>query len=275
MSTSPQEKKRGRLSTEEENIILNNMEFMDDEAIAQIINRTPDVVAKFRAQAPVLQNKESATELIQQLRKKFFWAEVMQQLTTTEEISYFENYWASLIHQFASQGIVATDELMIKDLILTEIQVNRCLKAKRAMTREMDDLEDQIAKIYQEVQDPISRIAQIDPLKSRQNQIHANLKSIGSEWNLLQEKKDKKYDQLKATREKRLDKAEKAGATFFDLVKMLDSPEIREKEGRFNELYKQASEMAKLRFQQYFTYEDGSVDRPLLTPEVEESDDNA
>lgn len=271
MSTS-QEKKRGKLSRQETEIINNNLNLKSDEEIAAMINREPSLITKFRAQQPVRQENESIKDIIQQLHMKFFWVETRNQLMN-EEISYFEQYWGNLIQQFAPQGILPTDEQMIRDLVMLDIQVNRSNTAKRNAYVELDEIEQEMEKINIDyIDDPIGRITKIEPLQSRANNIRSSMKSLSEEYKILADKKDKKYEQLKATRQLRLEKAEKAGRSFFDLVKMLDGPEAREKEGRLNELYKIATEISKQRFEQYHTYEDGKVDRPFLTPEAEEKD---
>lgn len=271
--TTSNEKKRGQLSNEEKAIIQENMSFRSDEEIAAILNRHPEVVAKFRAQLPVVQNTDSNKELVQQLHKKFFWSDTRNQLIGAE-LLYFEQYWSSLQQQFASQGIVPTDELMMRDLIILDIHVNRSNIAKRNAYAELEDIERQIEQVNMDhVDDPIGRVTSIEPLQNRANALRGAMKALSEEYKILADKKDKKYEQLKATRQMRLEKAEKAGRSFFDLVGMLDTPEIREKEGRMNELYKLATNISKLRFQQYHTYEDDKVDKPFLTPEGE-LDDN-
>lgn len=271
MSTS--ERKRGKLSGEEERIIFNNMASMSDEEIAELINRSPETVAKYRAQAPVVAQNSDSQAIIQQLHKKFFWTETQNQLVNDDEIKFFERYWANLITQFASQGILPTDEFMIRDLIISEININRCLRGKRTVMKELDFLEKQQEEIYQKYPDsPLDRLPLLEPLHSRANILRNSVRAFNDEWKILQDKKDKKLDQLKATRQLRLEKTEKAGRSFVDLVKMLDSPEVREREGRLNELHKAAAELAKLRFEQIVKFEDERMDRAFLTPEAEDKD---
>lgn len=265
------EKKRGRLSRNEEDIITANMDAKGDEEIAAMINRDPSVVAKFRAQLPVVKNVESFDDVIKQLEKKFFWRETYSQLIDQNEELYFKNFWASLVSQFASQGIVATDELMIRDLIMVDIMMNRSAKSRKVAQEELNDLEFQADQVFKDtVDNPLARQTQLTPIQQRLNGLRGAMKSLSEEYKILQDKKDKKYEQLKSTREMRLDKVERSGHSFFDLVKMLDAPEAREREGRVNELYKVASDVAKKVFQQYHTYEDGKLDRPFLTPESED-----
>lgn len=270
---STPEKKRGKLSKEEEDIILQNLPILSDEEIAALINRTPDVVFKFRSQAPALQENREYIAAIELLQKKFFWPETKQQLIDSDEIAYFEKYWASLYSQFSPQGILPTDELMMRDLIMADVSINRCQASKANCMRELRILEGQIDDAYKTIEDPMQRAIQIDPLNNRANVLRQQLKALNDEWKVYQEKKDKKYEQLKGTRQLRLETAEKSGRSFYDLVKMLDAPEVREKEGRLNEIYKTAAELAKLRFEQTLMYEDEKVDRPFLTPEAELKDE--
>ncbi len=135
---------------------------------------------------------------------------------------------------------------------------------------ELQDIEKAIENVMLDYQDDhITRATKLDPLQSRANSLRGAMKALSEEYKILADKKDKKYEQLKSTRQMRLEKAEKAGRSFFDLVSMLDSPEVREKEGRLNELYKMATAVAKQRFEQYHKYEDDKLDRPFLTPEAE------
>ncbi len=266
------EKKRGRLSKDEEQTILANISKSDEE-IASMINRDASVVMKFRAQSPMVRVNESYNDIIEQLKKKFFWREMQNQFINEDEEVYFQNHWASLMQQFASQGVLATDELMMRDLIMVDINLNRSSRSKRSASMELADMEFQIEQIYADtVDDPTNRAMQLAPLQSRVNALRTALKSLSDEYKILQDKKDKKLEQLKATREMRLEKVEKAGHSFFELVKMLDTPEMREQEGRLNELYKISAEMARLQFYKYHKYENGKMDRPFLTPESEESD---
>jgi hypothetical protein len=265
------EKKRGKLSREEESIISSNIGSKSDEEIAAIINRDPSTVAKYRMQIPVLQNNDSISDIIIQLHKKFFWTETRRQLVDSDEIAYFENYWGYLVQQFAGQGITATDEQMMRDLILIDIQVNRSNKNSMSVRKEIQDIEDQIEQINSEyVDDPVGRVSKLPPLLERLNVLRSNIRALTEEYKILADKKDKKYEQLKSTRQLRLEKVEKSGRSFFDLVKMLDSSEIREKEGRLNEFYKYAAELARLRFEEYYKYDNDQIDRPFLTPEAEE-----
>jgi hypothetical protein len=48
---------------------------------------------------------------------------------------------------------------------------------------------------------------------------------------------------------------------------MLEDEEVREREGKEMEILSMATEKVKYKLQGYHNYQDGVVDKPLLTPE--------
>ena len=54
---------------------------------------------------------------------------------------------------------------------------------------------------------------------------------------------------------------------------MLEDDDIREKEGREMVILNMATEKAKEKLQEYYSYQDNKVDRPMLTPESVLSDE--
>lgn len=275
MSKVRHNKKNGPMSREEETYIISLLDSQSDEAIADLTGRNPLTIAKFRASVKSVLTEHASHAVVIDLKRRFFWEETVQQLLPNE-IEYFQNYWASLINQFQSTGIVSTDELMIRDLIILDIHLNRCNKSRRAVAAELQEIEDDIIKAMSDFKDdPVGRLAALAPLQDRANALRTASKSLNIESKDIQEKKDKKYEQLKATREMRLEKVEKAGQDFYQLVKHLDSPEMREQQGRINYLYQIAVEIAKREFQQLHKYGNDTYDNPILTPEMELENENS
>jgi hypothetical protein len=74
---------------------------------------------------------------------------------------------------------------------------------------------------------------------------------------------------LKGTREQRIKAIEDSKQTFASFIKQIaTSDEFRDKIGIEMEKMRLASEKEKERLSEYFTYEDGNVDQPFLTPET-------
>lgn len=270
MSSTPETRKRGRLSKEEEKYVFDNLAILSDEEIATALNRTPEFVKQLRSQSSVIQYNNDSGEVIQQLRKKFFWKETVSQLLGLEEVYYFENMWASLYNQFSAQGVVSTDELIMRDFILTDIAINRNLSNKRTALAELSEAEEQMDEA-RAIEDANMKMMEMERAQGKINGLRGSLKAFSEEWKILVEKKDKKYEQLNSTRQMRLEKVEKAGRSFFDLVKMLDAPEYRALEGKYNEYYKLAAEVARQRYEELTEYPDGTKDVPFLTPESVEN----
>lgn len=266
-SNDSKERQRGKLSKDDEHIILSNLPILSDEEIAELVNRTPEFIKRMRAQSSVIQTNNESSDVIQQLHKKFFWHETTAQLVSSDEVYYFENMWATLYHQFSAQGIVSTDELIMRDFILTDIAINRCLINKRNVMYELDQASEDMDKA-RELEDPNIKMMEMEKAQGKTNALRGATKALSEEWKVLTEKKDRKYEQLNSTRQLRLEKVEKAGRSFFDLVKMLDAPEYRELEGKYNEFYKIAAEVARQRYEELTEYPDGSKDVPFLTPEA-------
>lgn len=266
MSSTPETRKRGRLSKEEEKYVLDNLPILTDEEMALTLNRTPEFIKQIRAQSSVIQYNNESGEVIQQLRKKFFWKETVSQLLGLEEVYYFENMWASLYNQFSAQGVVSTDELIMRDFILTDVSINRNMSNKRNALAEMNEAEEDMDEARGN-EDVNMKMILMEKAQGKINGLRGALKALSEEWKILVEKKDKKYEQLNSTRQLRLDKVEKAGRSFFDLVKMLDAPEYRTLEGKYNEYYKLAAEVARQRYEELTEYPDGTKDVPFLTPE--------
>jgi len=265
-------KTTGPLSREDEIAIIKLLPIHNDETIAEMFNRTVDKIKNIRETADTKLQQYEYEAVITNLHLKFFWTETVAQLLP-EEIVYFEKYWSSLITQFSNSGIVATDELMIRDLIILDILLNRCNKSRRACAEELQTIESDIIKIMADTKDdPIKRVTSLTPLQDRANALRTASKSLNEESKNIQEKKDKKYEQLKATRELRLEKVEKAGQDFYQLVKYLDTPEVRVLEGRLNSLYQVATELARLEYQNLHKYGNDTYDNPILTPEQQENE---
>ena len=123
-------KRAGRLSRSEISFIDENLDAMSDDEIAEAIERSPDAVAQRRANRPQRDTNTKMNDFVEQLHKKHFW-ETVQRSLLKEELSVFENSWASLYAQFVHQGVTATDEIMMKDVIIEDILLHRALEQKK------------------------------------------------------------------------------------------------------------------------------------------------
>ena len=105
-------------------------------------------------------------------------------------------------------------------------------------------------------------------IETQLNAAMASQNARTTEHMKLQEKKDAKFKDLKATRDQRFKQLEDSRTSFFDLMKTLDEHESRLKEGRHMELMRMATNKAVENLSEYTEYEDGTVDQPFLNHET-------
>jgi len=244
------------------------------EDIAITYNKTPEAVARKRAELSVTPKSISEDEeVLHRLHLSYFWPTVKKLLFPPHEVEFFEKEWIHLHNQFSSQGVLHTDEIMMKDLTLHEIMAYRAAEQKKRNMAEIDSIQ---RKINNEMKKPERTrddlgIANWDMQKSNLQSLVASLTKEHLDY---QKKKDDKLEQLKATRSQRLKQAEMAGKNIWEMLKELDRPEMRRKYGKYMQKMKIASDTIRLEWGNSLEYEDGQWDQPLLSPDLEVNDNN-
>lgn len=260
-------KKPGKLSNDEMEFIRQNVGEMTDEAIAVHLNRQPALIARYRAQIPAKREVYAGNDekdLKSELYALYFWPELRNQLTQPE-LTYFINSWTALAAQFKEQGIQTTDHIMMRDLILLEIMVNRNLREQHNIGIQMSDLDRLITKGMQSEHRNTSQESvwqrELNGLREADLSITKALKEL-----LL--RKDAKLEQLRATRDQRFKSVEESNKNIFELIKFLNDKRNRAAEGRRNELCKLCVVAERQRLGATYKYEDDQYDMPFLTPET-------
>jgi hypothetical protein len=265
-------KKRGRLSKKEDADIRALLDTATNEEIAERFNRTPEQIAKVRATRGIVEGKKEVHSLITVLHTRHYWNEIKKQLIG-DEISYFEHSWADILGVFNDTN--TADELLVRDLIILDIHCNRALNVKKQMTQEMghlaESIESELEKDEQERAEDPNFAARVSTLQSRLNEMRTTMETVGREHMNLQGKKDSKFKDLKITREQRYKQIQESKKNIFELLKILDEKENKEKFGRLNALHKKSAEKLKDRFEHVHSFEDGSDDRIFLTPKSMEN----
>lgn len=260
--------KVGRLSKQEWEFIEKNAERMPADQIAAKLQRNIESVEKHLRKISKSYNKKEVVETQAEydLKSRPYWKELKAQFSE-EELELFLHHWKQIIAQFR-KDVLPTEELQIIDVIRLEILINRALRGQQESIARVSELERQLEIERQLPQDEQDQ----DRLFNLERQI-ASLSSareaMGKEFKTLQEKKDGLYKVLKATREQRIEKLESNKQTLSSLVhKILRDPEFYEREGKELEKMRLSMEQEKRRLGDYHTFDDGMVDRPMLTAET-------
>lgn len=263
--------KRGRISKTEQEYIRANYDTMTVEAIAEHLRRSEDFVRQQIAALPTVKQTIEQGDWVSRLHASSFWAEIRKGLMGSE-VGYFEKAWAAYMDQFGSAtDILATDELMIKDLVMLDIFSQRAITEQANTLRRIDELEKAIEK-EESLDDESRNQMQLANWRTQVNSLYAAKAAISKQHLDYQQRKDAKLRDLKGSREQRFKQIEESRRNIFELIKELDNRNKRVEEGRLAEKVKVAAERIRDDWNEYHEYEDGEVDKPFLTPEGEMKD---
>lgn len=268
MEKSP--RKRGQLSLDEEKFIRDNISTLSIEQIADSINRNIAPVKRYIEENPQLISHSSDDQhLKQKLYCKTFWTEIKRQFDEdTGELQYFIDTWIGLIKQFR-EDVLPAEELQIKQFITIDILINRSMKERKRHISETEKLQRLVDAEYAKPEDQRD-IPKLANLETQLSFARNSIANYTNEYTKLLNEQQKISKDLKATREQRIKRIEDGKSSWVGLIRMLEDEDVREKEGREMEILKIATEKAKNQLSQYHTYKDNVVDRPFLTPDTVE-----
>lgn len=265
----PTPKKRGQLSLEEESFIKQQFNKLTIEQIADQLNRSTAPIKRFITENNLYASPDEELEkdtIRQKLRAKSFWNEITKQFDNESgELDYFEEIWVNLIKQFR-EDVLPAEELQIKQFITIDILINRSMKERKRHISETEKLQRLVDKEYEKPEEERD-IPKLANLETQLSFARNSIASYTNEYTKLLNEQQKISKDLKATREQRIKRIEDGKSSWTGLIRMLEDEEIREREGREMEIMNMAVSKAKENLYDFHTYQDGSVDMPILCPE--------
>lgn len=262
-------KKRGQLSTEEQNFIRDNIGSMSIEEIATALNRSTKPVQRYIVDHKLsFDPEENITDqnLRLKLHAKTFWPEITRQFDEeTGELEYFENTWIGLVKQFR-EDVLPAEELQIKQFITIDILINRSMKERKRHIAETERLQRKVDEEYNKPEDQRD-IPKLTNLETQLSFARNSIASYTNEYTKLLSEQQKISKDLKATREQRIKRIEDGKSSWVGLIRMLEDEVLREKESKEMEILALATQKAKEKLYENHQYQDGKVDQPILTPE--------
>jgi hypothetical protein len=264
-------RKRGQLSLEEEKYIRDNYSSLSLQQIADKLNRSLAPVERYvnENQLSVVNSTQDDQLLKQKLHSKTFWLEIQRQFDSeTGELEYFENTWVGLIKQFR-EDVLPAEELQIKQFITIDILINRSMKERKRHIAETEKLQKQVDKEYEKPEDQRD-IPKLANLETQLSFARNSIANYTNEYTKLLNEQQKISKDLKATREQRIKRIEDGKSSWTGLIRMLEDEETREKEGRQMEIISMATEKYKQQLSSYHSFQDNTIDKPLLTPDTVE-----
>jgi hypothetical protein len=268
-------RKRGQLSLEEEKFIRNNISKLTIDSIAEQLNRNTPPVKRYINENQLLvtdEEKHNNEYLKYKLYSKTFWGEIQRQFDVeTGELKYFEDTWISLIKQFR-EDVLPAEELQIKQFITIDILINRSMKERKRHIAETEKLQKQVDKEYEKSEQDRD-IPKLVNLETQLSFARNSIANYTNEYTKLLNEQQKISKDLKATREQRIKRIEDGKSSWTGLIRMLEDEQIREKEGREMEILILATNQTTKKLSSLHTFQDNTVDRPFLTPEIVEREE--
>jgi hypothetical protein len=264
------ELKAGRLSIDESNkmqeLLKNGFSI---EEIAKVLNRSPETIEKKKKE---LQNQligADVSEWIPRLRSRHYWDQIKRSLKDQSEIHYYEEEWASMMQMLSKQEILSSDEMMVRDLIMTDIMCFRMSASLAEFERKMDDLNKQIAIEEQKPPDQ-QDLPLMNMMRAQAVGFNNSMVQLSKMHTETQAKKKILHEQLKTTRDQRYREIKEANNDIFSVIMQLDNIKMRQKEGRMAELIRLSAQKTREKFSEYYEFSDGEFDKPLLNSDTVE-----
>jgi hypothetical protein len=271
MTTESPQRKRGKLSKDEEQFILKNVHDMEIPQIAETLNRTTEPVIRYIKENNLISanklEENDMARLKKLLHSRPYWKEIKKQLSEEgDEIEGFEDGWINMMQQFR-EDVLYSEELQIKQWMILEILINRSMKDRKQHQQEADRLQTVLNEEYDKSDENRDKMY-LANLEAQLTFCRAAITNYTNEHTKLLNEVKFISKSLKANRDERIKRIEDGKSTFQGLLRMLEDEEARARMGDDAELMRLAKNAAVKRLSVLHQYEDGKVDQPFLTPET-------
>lgn len=218
---------------------------------------------------PGLLEHEKANWFREQFKRSHLYKELKDQFHKYEIHIYLEEY-GSVCCQF--EDIVTSEFFQIDDYLKHRILISRQLKIMKRLELEIDEVAQWIAKnpfnkdeldLDPDLRSELNK-ARID--KHRQlDGLHHAMKSTNDRYDKLVAERQRIMNNLAATRKDRQEELRGGKETFFQLVSTLQaSNQERERQGKYAQLTKLASEEITTTFRKPVEFPDGHKEPIIL-----------
>ena len=270
--------KKGRMNEDEHAFIAANAAHMSIESIASKLDRTPETVAHFirikgvsTTPSETLRKEQEISEIRDELKSSERWGRLRQELAR-DELKFFEEEYVKLYAQFRND-VTASETSQIFDAIKLDILKSRNLVERKKVREYIGQLEKR-QLVFVETNGP-NPADWNEKDRDYLNTLEATIKeqkaeelSKYKEYDSLQGQHNALIRTLKGTRDQRFKDVENSKESFLGLLKRLQQKEIAELEGRETGLMQMAADKEYSRLGQLHQYEDGQLDRPILSHET-------
>lgn len=269
----PVKKKVGSISQSDRAFIIKNIDVMSAEDMATQLNRNVAVVEGVIKGHSALPDA-SEKSIRWQLMHSSHWKHLRQEFTE-DELNKIADQYVKYVEQFSKDGIIATEEVQILNLIKIEILSDRNLKGKMGLSSTIKGYEDIIENILSKVDGDWHALTEReqDQIMKLKEDIQSALRAETTRTNEyveLQKQHTVLTEKVMGSRDQRVKEVLNQKISFLGIVKQLMDEEKQKKESRMLELYNKGVAKEYERLIQPHKYEDGVTDNPILCSDVVE-----
>ncbi len=271
------DRKRGALSNDERDFILNNHATLSLTELCEALNRNKEPILRYMSEnslrhieLTMSDDDRRKIKIKKVVEKKYWFKGVQQQLISTndyDEAEIFLNKFVDMYMQF-KEDVLPLEEEQMKELILLTINMDRIRIEEAKNQRRIKGLED---KIEQEYELPVNA-RNIQDLERWENELQiarGNVRTYIDQIKNINHDVNNLHKSLKATRDQRFSKVESGSKTFAGLIRELQDNKKRAALEREAELMRLAADKEYKRLSEYHEYGGGTgVDIPILNSET-------
>lgn len=273
--------KRGPLGKPEKKFVAENSSVLTAAEIAAKLNRSVEMVeAYMRNHADVVVPRDAPQNLAVRtsLRASEKWRRTISELTS-EELLFFEEEYVKLLGQFDGD-VYPSEETQIFDAIKFDILKGRNMTKRKRARENIEHLEQTQEDFLERFNNDVTQMSDDERayalnLETQLTVARRAEQDYTNEYVKLQERQDGLMRSLKSTRDQRFKEVESNKVGILTLLKQLQRQDFARKEGRQAGLYKLAGEKEYNRLGQLHEYEDGTLDRPILSADTIDLVDDA
>lgn len=283
--------KSGRLNSQEIAYIRQNCDKMTDEELAKQLGRGLNTIVRCRKKLGVLKKgggrilsvSESAAsgsdnfehmteaEKLAYCRRKIMgsqsYALLQEEFNDKEMVFFVHQYTHYYIELRAQSDITSVEETQIMQLCRYEVMMHNIRSLEKINSQDLADMQqeynDQLA-LSPELRDRV----RMNDLMTIMTAIRATSSARSKELLELQKQHSKLLQDLKATRNQRLQSIENRTQNFADLVKYLRKIENQEAEAREMELSRLALQEHIKKYGELHKFMDDTYDKILISDET-------
>jgi predicted transcriptional regulator len=218
--------------------------------------------------------RSAATEAaVARVKGSVAWAMLKKEFEAGELQVFVERY-AALTEQFQGD-VLATEEAQILKTIRCEILMSRLLARQRTAARDITRAETEAARLRGAIarerlegKDPTANQARLEAAELALQAASSAHRSMTAEYSTYDQSHQRLTQDLKGTRQQRIDKIESGKTSFLDVIKELQRADAAELAGRQNEQMKRAAAKELDRLGRPTKFADGDDDRPILSADT-------